>query len=489
MFGVIFVPDFALQATLRHEPELRESPVALIDGDETKAIIFQLSQSAHAAGVSAGMTTTQGLARCSKLRIRSRSRSQETAAADALLQCAFSCSPWVEATADGVCTFELRGAHRMEDSKLAKAVVEHLARLDLHARVGIAENPDLALLAAHHAEQFLIVVSSRAFLSELPIAALSPSANIAGILRRWGIHTLGEFTALPCEEVVARLGAEAQELWDRADGRSTRLLRLTTPPINYEERIEFEHEIETLEPLLFILRRFIEQLSARIAGAYRVPEELTLQLVCANAREHHRVFRIPSPTGNVDVLFRVLCTHLENLTTKSPIVALSLSAKPSLPQNQEFGLFETALRDPNHFFETLARLSAFLGVNRAGTPILDATHKPDSFHIVTPNFAVADQPPCDAQNNAEIPSFGLPLRRFRPPISAQVELSQRVPVWISSQEISGAICAARGPFQISGDWWDRQAWACEEWDAQLSSGQIYRLSHRRDGWFVEGAYD
>jgi hypothetical protein len=47
----------------------------------------------------------------------------------------------------------------------------------------------------------------------------------------------------------------------------------------------------------------------------------------------------------------------------------------------------------------------------------------------------------------------------------------------------------RGPFLSSGDWWDRDRWAREEWDVQANDGVLYRICRSSDGWFVEGIYD
>ena len=43
------------------------------------------------------------------------------------------------------------------------------------------------------------------------------------------------------------------------------LLKLVPPVESFAETFEFENEIETVEPLLFMLRRFLEQLSLRLA--------------------------------------------------------------------------------------------------------------------------------------------------------------------------------------------------------------------------------
>jgi hypothetical protein len=51
--------------------------------------------------------------------------------------------------------------------------------------------------------------------------------------------------ALDKEQLGARLGPEAIRMWERANGRSTRLLKLIRPPESFEESFEFEREIET----------------------------------------------------------------------------------------------------------------------------------------------------------------------------------------------------------------------------------------------------
>jgi protein ImuB len=93
MFGVIYIADFHLQAALRAEPDLRSRPVALLDGELPKAFVFQLTEAARKAGVCAGLTSIQAMARCGEVILRSRSPGQEQAARDILLQCAYCFSP------------------------------------------------------------------------------------------------------------------------------------------------------------------------------------------------------------------------------------------------------------------------------------------------------------------------------------------------------------------------------------------------------------
>src|ERR1051325_240227 len=203
--------------------------------------------------------------------------------------------------------------------------------------------------------------------------------EIFAILHKWGIHTLGQLAALDKEQLGARLGREAIQMWERANARSSRVLQLVRPPEAFQESFEFEHEIETAEPLFFMLRRFLEQIALRLAAIFLVAKELTLQITFSNKQSYQRVFKIPQPTNDVDLLFRMLQTHLENFRSEHPIVAVALTAETIKPAGEQFGLFEITLRNPHQLSQTLARLAALVGSDRIGTPVLEETHRPDAF--------------------------------------------------------------------------------------------------------------
>ncbi len=144
--------------------------------------------------------------------------------------------------------------------------------------------------------------------------------HILTILHKWGIHTLGQLAALDKEQLAARLGPQAIQMWERANGQSNRVLKLIRPPESFEENFEFENEIETAEPLLFILRRFLEQLAVRLAAIYLVAKELTLRITFANSRQV-ATGRI-RPTGETNPLWRAnrvtnACSKFRNRQTMS----------------------------------------------------------------------------------------------------------------------------------------------------------------------------
>jgi protein ImuB len=190
MFATILLPNFYLQAIARHQPKLREQPLAVLDDIAIKAVILQLNKAAEKEGVCAGMAPSQALARCLHLIIKARARDCEQQISDILLHHAFMLSPFVEATAPGVCIVQFmqpnscsRGRWPRPESsdrltEKLRCTVNLLARCDLIARAGIAENPDASFLAAHRAEPVIQVTETKAFLAPLPIETLLIEATI-----------------------------------------------------------------------------------------------------------------------------------------------------------------------------------------------------------------------------------------------------------------------------------------------------------------------
>jgi protein ImuB len=350
--------------------------------------------------------------------------------------------------------------------------------------MGFARTPELALLAAKVARPILIVQNISEFISGLPISVLAPPPEIGDILNLWGIETVGAFIALGKDAVVDRLGEEGLELFELVLSDSVRPLQLVSPPEYFTEHIEFENEVETLEPLLVVLRRFLVQLTSRLTVIHLVAGELILELALASGEKVQRVFKVPAPTNDVEILCRTVRTYLETLQTSAPIIFLSLAIRATKLQGHQFGLFETTLRNPNQFSETAARLAALCGAGRVGSPVIEPTHQPDSFRIEMPHFDLTT-PGLKIHLKQRKPA----LRRFRPVAPAVIEFREQKPVSIRSQLVAGKIAKTGGPFVSSGQWWDSAGWSREEWDVQTVTGAKIRVFRSKDGDFIEGIYD
>ena len=195
MFATIYLPNFYLQAAMRYQPELCAKPVALIEEQEKKPVTIQLNDLAKKAGISEGMTPSQALARCLQVVIKVRARSQEKSIQETLLNYAFTLSPFVEATAPGICTVQFTTWHRRPaENRLVSPdqsvppysgragrqsldkvvhVIEQLAQCEISAQAGIAATPDTSFLAAHLAKPVLQIENAKEFLAPLPIETLA----------------------------------------------------------------------------------------------------------------------------------------------------------------------------------------------------------------------------------------------------------------------------------------------------------------------------
>ena len=148
-------------------------------------------------------------------------------------------SPAVEEVRPGVCALGTRGpsryfggdralAHRVA---LAVAVVEDAAGTE--AGVGIADGLFAAVLAARRASGSEPVVvapgDSAAFLAPWPVTTLE-RPELAELLVRLGIPTLGRFAAVPDGTVLARFGVEGAALHRVAKGLDGELPGLRAVP-------------------------------------------------------------------------------------------------------------------------------------------------------------------------------------------------------------------------------------------------------------------
>jgi len=365
MFAVIYLPDFALQAALRHDPDLWNQPVVLVDPSASTPRVLAATPPARLAGVLEGMSPPQTLACCREARFRHRSLAQESATTDAVLQVASGFSSNLESTSLGLITVELRGLVELNDSQRlpawASCLQGSVSALGLRVQIGVGATPNLARHAALWSGGLPVVGDAAEFIASLRVAALEPTPHVADILQHWGIRTVGDFLALGQAELSDRLGLEALELFTAASATALRPLHLIRPAERFEESWDFEHEDETMELLLFLLRRFVDSFGQRLEALGLAAEYLRLPLRLESGATLDQCLRLPEPSRQPDALFRTLQTHLESIRTETPVVGLALSAEPTRPRQRQFSLFEAAVRDPHQFQETLGRLSALVG--------------------------------------------------------------------------------------------------------------------------------
>jgi protein ImuB len=542
-FACIYVPNFSIAAALRAEPELQACPVAIFEGKPPLEKIIAANESAKKLGIAPGMTKAQAEL-SSELALRSRSMLQESSAHAALLDCAQSFSPCVEDSACDTVLLDLAGMETLFGSlpKISRAIADRAAALGVAANTGVAANPDAAIVAARGFSGVTVIPAGKEAeqLGTLPVQVLwneraeegKESVNpLLDTLALWGIRNLRALAALPEVSLSERLGQQELRLQKLARGAASRTLVPVEAPLVFEEAVELEHPIVLLEPLAFHLNRLLEQLCARLGSRALSTQELRLtlelsnltgiddecenigipsesdgsaeartasQIIASRQTEFVRKISLPIPMLDAKVFLKLLQLDLNAHPPGAPIVKIHLAAEPARPRSAQGGLFLPPSPEPEKLELTLARIAGIVGEQKVGAVELLDTHHPEGFRMRRFVAEVARKVPArKSPDSSEAQSAITALRRFRPPLRANVTLENGQPTRVTcpkKKEVQGEVLWKAGPWRFSGDWWERDAWSRDEWDLALRKGEaisFHRLVHDLlgGGWFVEGVYD
>ncbi|MGB8833744.1 MAG: hypothetical protein WCC95_16445, partial [Candidatus Sulfotelmatobacter sp.] len=474
----------------------------------------------------------------------------------ALLDCAQSFSPRVEDAAANTAILDLAGMESLLGSlaQIADNLFHRAANLGLDVNVAVASNPDAAVLAARGFSGVTVVPPDREaeYLAPLPLKVLfaeqtegkktdnqKESVCLLETLDRWGVRDLRALAALPEVALSERLGQEGLRLRRLARGTVSRTLIPVEPPAIFEEAVELEYPIMLLEPLAFLLNRLLEQICARLALRALHTQELRLTLQLQNltggdrrldasaifgesdsysssqsrSPDQHFIFgrqykfcrtlTFPLPMLDAKLFLKLLQLDLNANPPGAPIVKIHLSAKPTRPRSAQGGLFLPPSPEPEKLELTLARIANIVGKSCVGSMELQDTHRAEGFRMRrfvsgrtqerTATKKRKSPAPVKEKEEAAVAA----LRHFRPPLRVTVIFESGELVRIvcpKKRELQGSVLWKAGPWRSSGDWWDQEAWARDEWDIALQNGEdigLYRLVHDllSGGWFVEGTYD
>jgi protein ImuB len=244
--GCVHLPQFPLQAALRDAPGLRGRPVVVVGpapGATGRAVatpvVIACSRAARAFGIRLGMTVPTARARAGapgeELHILSVEPDVLVAASHAVARVLLEHGTRVDRGGDP------RGSHHAayvevpagtRGATFGARVVGALDAIGMVARVGIADDRFTAWVAAAQAPDDQAVVTvprggSAAFLAPQPLSLLAIPSEVQHVLAALGVHTLGEFAALPPPSVARAWDADYQQL---ARGEGGAALDVYAPP-------------------------------------------------------------------------------------------------------------------------------------------------------------------------------------------------------------------------------------------------------------------
>ena len=424
---------------------------------------------------------------------------ERRAAESPLLQLASAFAPRFEQPDEWTVLFAIGPLRRLIGSprQVAAEIARRGAEMRIAANLGIASNPDAALLAACHLPGVTLIPPGQEaeYLGPIKLFSINLEPDLQQTLERWGLRTLADVAALPPIGLAERLGEAGVRLYELALGRGNRPLVLAKPSTLFSERLELEDAVGELDPLLFLVARLLTEICGRLRSEALATNRLQLDLELETRSTHRRVLELPVPQYELEPLLKLLRLDLEAHPPSAGITGIELALKPVPPRRTQSGLFLPLAPEPQKIEITLARLRQLVGQENVGAPELWNTHRPDAFALrpFMPRGEdhVASRFPAVKHSNNYESSLMTAMRLFRPPLTASVLLREERPWHVRASVVTGEVAEAAGPWRGSGDWWTGTAWGRDDWDVAIRDGGLFRLylDHATRQWFLAGAYD
>jgi len=219
--------------------------------------------------------------------------------------------PRVEVLRPGSCAIGARGPARYfgGEGALARKISDAVARCGFTGRVGVADGLFAAQLAARardSAPEPVIVAPGEtpAFLAPHPVSSLG-DPELADLLPRLGIRTLGEFAVLSAAEASNRFGARGTLMHRLARGLGPRPLVPRPPTVDLSTSVEFDPPAEQAEPVVFAAKALAERMHAGLSARGFACVRVQVQVGCADGQEITRLWRHDGLLSSLAVAERV----------------------------------------------------------------------------------------------------------------------------------------------------------------------------------------
>ena len=493
--------------------------------------VVAASPAARAQGVVPGLRRRQAESRCPRLLVVPHDPGRDARAFDPVVAAVEAFTPAVEVLEPGSCMLATRGPSRLfgGDEALAARIAaaadavlagEVGGPVPVPCRVGVADGR----FAAEQAARQGVVVppgGSPAFLAPLPVATLG-RPQLADLLVRLGIRTLGQLAELPTAAVLARFGPEGEEVSALARGLDPRALLPRSVPPDLTVAAELDPPAERSDTAAFVARSLAEALCSQLAARGLAVSVLRVEAETSDGNASARRWRLDRHLPPAAVADRVRW-QLE--AWLSPATAGG-SPDPCGSSGGEAGERGVArLRLVPEEVEAEGRQLGFWGEDgsralRAGRALARVQGALGPGSVVIAVAGVRGRGPGD---RVELLAWGEPLPAPAPPAPWPGRLPSPLPVLVHASRLPAEVVDARGspvgvdargeasapparlsvaggaprtvaawagPWLADERWWDRATHRRRARCQLLTEdGHAVLVVLERGRWWVEASYD
>jgi protein ImuB len=285
---MVWCPDWPVVAAEIVDGVPASGPVAVLHGNR----VLACSEAARADGVRRGLRRREAQSRCPQVVVIEHDPGRDARAYEPVAAAVEEVAVGVEVIRPGACAVAARGPVRYfgGEEAAAERIVEQVAQVcAVESQVGVADGVFAAGLAAR-AGRIVAAGAIREFLTGVPVEALD-RPELADLLRRLGVKTLGDFAALPASDVLSRFGFDGALAHRLAAGFDHRPLAVRKPPPDLDVSDTYDDPLERVDVAAFAGRVLAERLHERLAAHGLACTRLGIEAVTADGQELHRVWR------------------------------------------------------------------------------------------------------------------------------------------------------------------------------------------------------
>ena len=293
----LWCPDWPVLA-VGADPDM---PAAVLTGHGTRRTVLACSPAARAAGVRRGQAVRDAQRHCPELTLHPRDERAEELCFEPVVQAVEDLAAGVEVVRPGLIVLAARGPARYHggESILAARVRDAVADAGtpagepLGCGVAVADGAFAACLAARHPVDEPLVIppgATPAFLAPHSLDVLD-LPELAGLLERLGLRTLGDFAALPAGSVANRFGVVGTLAHRLARGLDPRPPAARRPGEDLSAEYVFDPPAERDEPVVFAAKTLADRWRAILAAAGVTSAVVRIELITESGRESVRTWR------------------------------------------------------------------------------------------------------------------------------------------------------------------------------------------------------
>ncbi len=302
----------------RDDPSLLDKPVII--GGGRRGVVSTCCYVARTYGVRSAMPMFKALAACPDAVVIRPDMAKYARIGRDVRAMMLRLTPLVEPLSIDEAFLDLSGTERLHGGSPAQTLVRFAASIEheigITVSIGLSYNKFLAKIASEldkpRGFQVIGAAEAVAFLGTLPIGKIWGVGRVAEKrFHEAGIRLIGDLHRMDQPDLYRHFGSDAPRLFRLARGIDERAVEPTRETKSISAETTFDTDMGGMEPLIPILWRLCEKVSARLKKAGMAGTSITLKLKTADFQIRTRSRSGLAPTQLAKRLFDVSREMLE----------------------------------------------------------------------------------------------------------------------------------------------------------------------------------